>query len=158
LIHVTCDLTFDELAEAVDDDSVIDDLGGEYLLSASIKVADNVMLTIAAPKVTWVKISNEGHHGDDDSRSGGEQQQYNIDVRGGLMDMNGIKMTSWDPDKGRVVEQDHEDGSIPRPFIHYHDSEGGSTIQNSELSHMGYAGGIRRGFSIVGDDSAILSS
>lgn len=104
-IEVACDMTFEQLEEDINDISVIENLGnGEYLLSASIEVADQVRLTIASPAVTWVKISNEG-----------SPEQYNIHVRG-YMDMDGVKMTSWDPNRDSVVEQD-VDGSVPRPYI-----------------------------------------
>jgi hypothetical protein len=119
IIVVTCDTTFEQLEE----------LGnGEYLLSANIEVADGIRLTIASPAVTLVKISNEGS----------ESEQYNIRVNG-YMDMDGVKMTSWDRDDNSVVEQDPEDGSVPRPYIQFHDAEGG-VIKNSELAYMGYAG------------------
>jgi parallel beta-helix repeat protein len=101
-----------------------------------------VRLTIASPDVTWVKISNEGP----------AEMQYNIRVRG-YMDLDGVKMTSWDPDDSSVVEQE-SDGSVPRPFIRYQDAEGG-VIENSELSHLGYDGSIRRGFSVIGDSAKI---
>jgi poly(beta-D-mannuronate) C5 epimerase len=140
-IEVTCDATFDQLEEDVDNISVLEDLGNrEYLLSASI--ADQVRLTIASPAVTWVKISNEG-----------SPEQYNIRVRG-YMDMDGVKMTSWDPDDNSVVEQDPDDGSVPRPFIRYQDAEGG-VIENSELAYIGYDGSIRRGFSVIGESANI---
>jgi hypothetical protein len=60
-IEVTCDMTFEQLEEDINDISVIENLGNEeYLLSANIEAADQVRLTIASPAVTWVKISNEG--------------------------------------------------------------------------------------------------
>jgi hypothetical protein len=60
-IEVTCDMTFEQLEEDINDISVIENLGnGEYLLSTNVEVADQVRLTIASPAVTWVKISNEG--------------------------------------------------------------------------------------------------
>jgi poly(beta-D-mannuronate) C5 epimerase len=144
IIHITCDTRFEQLALSIGDPSVIENLGnnGEYLLRANIEVADDVRLTIASPDVTWVKISNEGP----------AEMQYNIRVRG-YMDLDGVKMTSWDPDDNSVVEQE-SDGSVPRPFIRYQDAEGG-VIENSELSHLGYDGSIRRGFSVLGDSANI---
>ena len=78
--------------------------------------------------------------------------QYNIRVRG-YMDLDGVKLTSWDPEENSVVEQ-NADGSVPRPFIRYQDAEGG-IIKNSELSHLGYSPDIRRGFSVIGDSHNI---
>src|SRR5919108_5492877 len=127
-IEVTCDTTFEQLEEDINDISVLEELGnGEYLLSANIEVADGIRLTIASPAVTRVKISNEGS----------ESERYNIRVNG-YMDMDGVKMTSWDPDDSSIVEQDPEDGSAPRPYIQSHDAEGG-VIKNSELAYLGFA-------------------
>jgi hypothetical protein len=54
IIIVTCDMTFEQLEEDINDISVLEELGnGEYLLSANIEVADQVRLTIASPAVTW---------------------------------------------------------------------------------------------------------
>ncbi len=128
IIVVICDTTFEQLEEDINDISVLEELGnGEYLLSANIEVADGIRLTIASPAVTWVKISNEGS----------ESEQYNIRVNG-YMDMDGVKKTSWDPDDSSIVEQDPEDGSVPRPYIQFHDAEGG-VIKNSELAYLGFA-------------------
>jgi hypothetical protein len=74
------------------------------------------------------------------------------------MDIDGVKITSWDPARNFVVEQ-NANRTVPRPFIRYQDAEGG-IIQNSKLSHMGYhsASGTAlsyvRGFSIIGNESA----
>jgi hypothetical protein len=128
IIVVTCDTTFEQLKEDINDISVLEELGnGEYLLSANIEVADGIRLTIASPAVTWVKISNEGS----------ESEQYNIRVNG-YMGMDGVKMTSWDPDDSSIVEQDPEDGLAPRPYIQFHDAEVG-VIKNSELAYLGFA-------------------
>jgi parallel beta-helix repeat protein len=102
----------------------------------------NSRLAIASPEVTWIKISNKG------------SPQYDILVDGGQMDINGVKITSWDPDENSVVYQDAS-GSIPRPYIAYDDAKGGGIIQNSELAYMGYNGGIHRGFSIIGESADI---
>jgi mannuronan 5-epimerase len=135
-IEVTCDISFAQLAKNVNGDSVLKNLGnGTYLLSADLKVNEGAKLVIAAPDVTWIKISNKG------------SSQYNILVDGGQMDIYGTKITSWDPDKNSVVEQ-NEKGSIPRPYINYQDSEDG-VIQNSELAYMGYAGNEKRGLSFT---------
>jgi hypothetical protein len=127
IIVVICDTTFEQLEEDINDISVLEELeNGEYLLSANIEVADGIRLTIASPAVTWVKVSNEGS----------ESEQYNIRVNG-YMDMDGVKKTTWDPDYSSV-EQDPEDGSVPRPYIQFHDAEGGVT-KNSELAYLGFA-------------------
>jgi len=136
-IKVTCDTTFAELAKNINDPSLVRNLGnGEYLLSADIRVDSQAKLVIATPEVTWLKISNKG-----------APEQYNIFVKG-YMDINGVKITSWDPVKNSVVGQDSL-GSIPRPYIRYQDAQGG-VIQNSELAYMGFEGMKRRGFSVGG--------
>lgn len=140
MVELACDTTFEQLANNIRDDSVIKNLGnGEYLLSASIEVTDKSRLTIASPAVTWIKISNEG------------SPQYNINVAGGRMDINGVRITSWDPDENSTVDQNTK-GSVPRPYIHEQNARGG-IIQNSELGYLGYDGGHLRGLSFV-DKSA----
>lgn len=106
-------------------------------------------LAIASPEVAWVKISND--------RVMSTGSQYSIRVLG-YMDIDGVKITSWDPARNFVVEQ-NANRTVPRPFIRYQDAEGG-IIQNSELSHMGYHSApgtglsYLRGFSIIGNESA----
>jgi parallel beta-helix repeat protein len=137
-IEVICDTTFDQLEKNIGDDSVIKNLGnGEYLLRASIGVQDNSRLTIASPAVTWLKISNEG----DDS------SQYHILVDGGYLDIDGVNITSWDPERNVVVEQE-KSGSVPRPYIFF-DGAKGAVIQNSELAYLGFADGRARGISVL---------
>jgi len=147
-IKVTCDLSFGQISKRVaanESAPMVEKLGeGEYLLDASIIVSDGARLTISAPEVKWLKISNRGS----------SEEQHSILVNGGYMDINGVKITSWDPAKNTVVYQNSE-GSIPRPFIRYQDAKGG-VIQNSELAHMGYDGEKRRGFSLGGTTANIL--
>ena len=141
-IEVSCDTTFAQLAKNVNDDSLLKILGnGEYLLSADLHINEDASLLIAAPEVTWIKISNKG------------SPQYNILVDGGQMDIKGVKITSWDPEKSAVVDQNSK-GSVPRPYINYKDAKGG-IIQTSELAYMGYDGNEKRGFSLAGDTSNI---
>jgi mannuronan 5-epimerase len=136
-IEVTCNTTFEQLARNINDDSILKNLGnGEYLLNADLRVDKGARLVIAAPEVTWIKISNKG-----------TPEQFNIFVNG-YLDIDGVKVTSWDPDKNSVVGQDAS-GSIPRPYIRYQDAQGG-IIQNSELAYMGHDGQKRRGFSLGG--------
>jgi poly(beta-D-mannuronate) C5 epimerase len=138
IIVVTCDTTFEQLEEDINDISVLEELGnGEYLLSANIEVADGIRLTIASPAVTWVKISNEGAT---------DSSQYYILVNG-YMDIEGVKVTSWDPYRDSVVEQNSK-GSVPRPYTVYEAAEG-AIIENSELAYIGSDGNIRRGFSLT---------
>jgi mannuronan 5-epimerase len=141
-IEVSCDTTFAQLAKNIDDSLLKNTGNGEYLLDADVRVDKGAMLVIAAPEVSWIKISNQG------------SPQYNILVDGGQMDIVGAKITSWDPEKNKVVDQ-NEEGSVPRPYINYQDVKGG-IIQNSELGYMGYDGSEKRGFSLAGDTSNIV--
>ena len=142
-IRVICDTTFEQLEKDIGDKSVIENIGnGEYLLRANIEVANKVRLTIASPAVTWLKISNEQDN----------SSQYNILVRG-YMDMDGVKVTSWDPKKNSVVGQDSS-GSVPRPYIVYERSEG-AIIQNSELAYIGFHGNLKRGLSFIDGSNSI---
>lgn len=142
-IEVACDtISLGQLAKNINDDSILKNLGnGEYLLNADLAVEKDARLILAAPEVSWLKISN-----------GGTPEQYNIVVNG-YMDIDGVKVTSWDPDKNSVVGQDAL-GSIPRPYIRYQDAQGG-VIQNSELAYMGHDGEKRRGFSLGGTTTNI---
>jgi hypothetical protein len=136
-IEITCNISFDKLARGVNDSKLIKNLGrGEYLLSADIHVEDRARLTISSSEVTWLKISNEG----------GRSRQYNILVNGNI-DIVGVKITSWDPDKNSVVEQNSK-GSVPRPYIRFQAVRDG-LIQDSELAYMGYGSGGERGFSLT---------
>jgi len=143
-IEVTCDkISLGQLAKTINDSSILQNLGnGEYLLSADIRIDKGARLIVAAPEVTWIKISNKG-----------AANQFNIFVNG-FMDLDGVKVTSWDPDKNSVVGQDKL-GSIPRPYIRYQDAQGG-VIQNSELAYMGQDGQKKRGFSLGGTTTNIL--
>jgi hypothetical protein len=73
----------------------------------------------------------------------------------GYMDIDGVKITSWDPEENSVVYQDSL-GSVPRPYnIRYQDADGGG---DPELGARRY--GIRRGkrmgFSLGGTAANIL--
>ena len=71
-------------------------------------------LAIASPEVAWVKISSDG--------VASTGSQYNIRVLG-YMDIDGVKITSWDPARNFVVEQ-NANRTVPRPFIRCQDAEG----------------------------------
>jgi parallel beta-helix repeat protein len=67
----------------------------------------------------------------------------------GKIQIAGVKITSWDTETNSPIFQTIT-GSIPRAFINLRGSEGGS-IQDSEISHLGYSGSGRRGFDLFGD-------
>jgi parallel beta-helix repeat protein len=66
----------------------------------------------------------------------------------GKIQIAGVKITSWDTETNSPIFQTIT-GSIPRAFINLRGSEGRS-IQDSEISHLGYSGSGRRGFDLFG--------
>jgi len=119
-INITCDTTFDHIDDHTSD-SVLDYLGrGQYLLKANIVVNDGDRLTIDSSDVTWIKITGD----------------YGIRVYG-YLDIDGVKITSWNPSTNAVVKQ-NSDGTVPRPYIHYRGAEGGKIV-DSEIAYLGYA-------------------
>jgi parallel beta-helix repeat protein len=119
-INVTCNTTFDHIDDHTGD-SVLDYLGsGQYLLKANIVVSDGDRLTIDSSDVSWLKITG----------------QYGIRAYG-YLDIDGVKITSWNPSTNAVVKQDSS-GSVPRPYIHYRGAEGGEIV-DSEIAYIGYA-------------------
>jgi len=119
-ITITCNTTFDHIDDHVSD-SVLDYLGsGQYLLKANIIVSDGDRLTIDSSDVSWLKIA----------------APYGIRVYG-YLDIDGVRITSWNPSTNTVINQDSS-GSVIRPYIQYRGAEGGKIV-DSEIAYLGYA-------------------
>jgi mannuronan 5-epimerase len=132
-ITMACDATFSDIASSNLPDSVLhgNTTSGEWTLDADLYVGDGATLSINQQDVSWLKIA--GAHG--------------IVVNGRLQ-MDGIKVTSWDTGTGGVIPQEPL-GSIERAFIQLNGSEGG-WILNSEVAYLGHAEPGKRGIDLYG--------
>lgn len=131
-ILVQCDLHLREVAERVAAPEALRRVDpGEWLLSANLTVAPGATLTFDSTDGAWLKISRSA-----------TTIPLTLTVKGKLI-LDGVKVTSWDPLAGAVVEQDSE-GTIVRPGIAMVGSEG-CTIRNSEIAYLGYHNGGRGG-------------
>src|SRR6266511_1984377 len=133
-ISITCDASFRDVANTINDQSVLEQLGGgEYLLKANLQVDDDATLSIGPNDITWLKITDT-----------------NGIIIDGIIQIEGIKITSWDTGSNSPVFQTIT-GSIPRAFITLRESNGGF-INNSEIAYLGYQDFGRRGFDLFGGD------
>jgi parallel beta-helix repeat protein len=119
-IEIVCDANISDLYFGLRDDSIVQHLGSDQLLIRSnITVEDGAAFTInSAGGINYLKLA------------GGS----GITVHGKIQ-IDGIKITSWDPVNNTVIEQ--HSGTTPRAFLFLSGSEGGY-IANSELGYMGY--------------------
>src|ERR671924_675137 len=132
-ITITCDASFLDVVGTVNDQSVLENVGDqEYLLKANLQVNDGTNMSMQSDDIKWLKIT--GTNG--------------IIVKGKIQ-INGVKITSWDASANDVVQQDIN-GSIGRAYIQFAASEG-SEILNSEFAYLGYQELGRRGFDLFGD-------
>jgi parallel beta-helix repeat protein len=136
-IIINCNASFQDVIQTINDPQIIENTGnGEYILNANLEVADGV---------TFEMNSNED----------GLQYLKIVGVNGiivnGRIEINGIIITSWDPQTESPVPQTTT-GSIPRAFINLRESEGGF-VHNSEIAYLGYQEFGRRGFDLFGGPS-----
>jgi poly(beta-D-mannuronate) C5 epimerase len=133
-ITIVCDASFLDVVDTVNDQSVLEELGdGEYLLNANLQIVDGVTFEMSSDVgLQYLKIA--GTNG--------------IIVHGRIQ-IDGIKITSWDASANDVVQQDIN-GSIGRAYIQFAASEG-SEILNSEFAYLGYQEPGQRGFDLFGD-------
>ena len=137
-INVKCNSTFQDVAQTINDQKIVENLGnGEYVLNATLEVADGVTFEMNSSKASgnlqYLKIA--GGNG--------------IIVNGKIL-IDGIKITSWNISSNDVIAQDMN-GSALRGYIQFAGSEG-SQITNSEF---GYLGGVEpglRGFDLLGEE------
>ncbi len=125
-IIVACNVHFAEVARKIQPSDALRSLGsGQWLLSAELLVVDGAKLTLDASDASWLKINHRFR----------TPRPYSVVVRGAIL-IDGVKITSWDPQTESVVQQDAK-GSVPRSAIKILAGEG-SVIQNSEIAYLGY--------------------
>src|SRR5919199_2296857 len=129
-IFITCDATFSDVKKEITDKAILKSEGGisgsgnsgNYILDATIIVNNSATtFSMSSSELKWLKIVGPN----------------SISVYGGKINIDGIKITSWDPVTNSVVDENATDGTTPRAWIALYGTEGGH-IRNSEISHMGY--------------------
>jgi mannuronan 5-epimerase len=136
-INVNCNSSFSDVARAISDPKIVENLGnGEYILNATLEIADNITFEMNSSNVDdnlqYLKIAGEN----------------GIIVYGKIL-IDGIKITSWNASSNDVISQDIN-GTIRRGYIQFAASEG-SQITNSEFGYLGDVESGRRGFDLLGD-------
>jgi parallel beta-helix repeat protein len=141
-IAIDCDASFLDVVQSINDPGILEELeeeeeeeeeGSQYLLKANLEVDDGVTFWMTpGDGLQYLKIADA-----------------NGIIVYGKIQIAGVKITSWDTETNSPIFQTIT-GSIPRAFINLRGSEGGS-IQDSEISHLGYSGSGRRGFDLFGD-------
>lgn len=119
-IEISCDTNISELYFGLRDDSIIQHVGSDQLLiKSNITVDDGATLTINSDEgINYLKIT------------GG-----NGIIVYGKIQIDGVKITSWDLMNNTVIDQ--HSGTTPRAYLFLSGSEGGY-ITNSEFGYMGY--------------------
>jgi hypothetical protein len=133
-ITIICNTSFRDVADTLKDQSVLSNLGGsgDYILKANLQVNDGATLLMGPNDgIKWLKIAGA-----------------NGIIVNGAIQIEGIKITSWDPSTNNVVPQ-NTTGSIKRAYIQFGASEG-SKITNSEFAYLGYNELGRRGLDLFG--------
>lgn len=95
---------------------------GEWLLAANLVIERHATLRIAAPEVQRLRLQSD------------DELFVSIKALGGDLTIEGVCVTSWDPDAG-AVDLNYDDG---RSFILARNGAR-MTIRNAELSYLGYA-------------------
>src|SRR5918992_4481704 len=136
-ISVNCNSSFPDVVRAINDPEIVENLGnGEYLLNATLEVADGITFEMnssnADDNIQYLKIAGEN----------------GIIVYGTIL-VDGVKITSWNASFNDVIPQDIN-GTIRRGYIQFAASEG-SRIINSEFGYLGDVEPGRRGFDLLGD-------
>jgi mannuronan 5-epimerase len=136
-INVNCSSSFFDVARAINDPEIVENLGnGEYLLNATLEVADDITFEMNSSNtddnIQYLKLAGEN----------------GIIVYGTIL-IDGVKITSWNASSNDVIPQDMN-GSIRRGYIQFAASER-SQILNSEFGYLGDVEPGRRGFDLLGD-------
>ncbi len=141
-IAIYCDASFRDMVRAIDDNEVLEELGGEdeqegqYLLKSILRINNLVTFSMTADEDNLQYLKIVGDNG--------------IIVHGTIV-IDGIKITSWDESTNDVVGQD-SNGTISRAYIQFDESEG-SQIISSEFGYLGYNELGKRGFDLFGQGS-----
>jgi parallel beta-helix repeat protein len=132
-IMVACNATFSDIINSNVSGFVLhgNTTSKEWTLDADLRVGEGATLSITQNDVSWLKVT--GAHG--------------IIVNGRLQ-MEGVKVTSWDAKTQSVILQEHM-GSIKRAFIQLNGSDGG-WIRNSDIGYLGEVEPGKRGIDLYG--------
>jgi parallel beta-helix repeat protein len=137
-IHINCNSSLPDVVQAINNPEIVENIGnGEYLLNATLEVADSVTFELnssnagGADNLQYLKIADEN----------------GIIVYGKIL-IDGVIITSWNASSNDVIPQD-TNGTIRRGYIQFAASEG-SQIVNSEFAYLGYVEPGRRGFDLLG--------
>ena len=147
-ITVACNANISSIYEALNDNRVLENgLHGVWILHAIIKVNPLATITINRTDTSWLKITNKN------------ENEPNFISISGHAQINGVKITSWDPAFNDVIRE-NTNGSIPRPHIIVEKEAGTLNVSNSELAFLGYASNPSNGFLFRygGDGSNIINN
>jgi hypothetical protein len=126
-ITISCDANLSQIDNAVNDKTVLEkDPHGIWILNAIIKVNPHAKLIINRADTSWLKITNKIF----------QETEPNYISISGIANIEGVKITSWDPFSDDVIRQ-NVNGSVPRPYIVI--DKGTANISSSELSFLGFA-------------------
>jgi len=138
-IIISCDATFSDVDDTIKDRAIIEYLGhGEFLMNASLRVNNGVTFVL-----------NSDHDTPDDDLRYLKITGGNGIIVNGKIQIDEIKITSWDPSTNDVIDQNMY-GNITRAYIQFAASEG-AEIKNSEFAYLGYSQLGKRGFDLFGD-------
>jgi parallel beta-helix repeat protein len=161
IITVTCNSTLSDVGRVVPGYSLKKESPeGIWFLNSSLAVLKGATLTINPSDAKWLKISSVGTSvgirelldADQDSN---ESTPYGIHIFGSF-DINGVKVTSWDPRTDNYTNQGPE-GMVPRPYIAIEEGSNSSHIADSEIAYLGYNNSRRQGLSFYGGDNSTLT-
>jgi poly(beta-D-mannuronate) C5 epimerase len=130
-----------------------------WLLNAGIEVDNGATLYINSTDTKWLKIIGDG-----------ENPNVNAIHILGSLNVNSVKITSWNPKTNDYTKYDvwprpPDDGekeygydAKPRPYIHVEKEAIGSTkITNSEIAYLGYLCSGCYGLTISGGNDNVLN-
>ena len=136
-IKVNCNASFLNIVQTINDPKILENLeNGEYLLNATLEVADDVTFEM-----------NSSSAGSDNLRYLKIAGENGIIVYGKIL-IDGVKITSWNISSNNTIPQ-NMNGTIPRGYIQFAASEGAQII-NSEFGYLGYNEPGRRGYDLLG--------
>ena len=147
-VTVACDSNLSSIYEIVDNSSVLEkDPNGVWVLDAIIKVNPLAKLTIDRTDTSWLKITNKNNN------------EPNFISISGNAKIDGVKITSWDPDSNEVIRE-YANSPIPRAHVIVERGAGRVNVSNSEIAFLGYASNPSNGFlfSYGGDGSNIINN
>ncbi len=146
ILKVKCSISFTQLATEINDSSKIAYLGnGEWLLNTTIStdLYTTFSITSKNENISWLKINNGN----------------GIIIRGRI-EIDGLKITSWNSINNKVIDIQNKNIFAPRGYIYILSSNGG-WINNSDIGYLGYRIDSKEGaggFSLYDSHDIILSN